>query len=70
MAVNKFQEVFQEDLSGVPPEREIVFGIELLLDTQPCLIHPYSITPTKLKELKEHVNELLANVLIKHSISP
>ena len=34
-----FPEVFPEDLPVLPPKREIEFGIDLLLDTQP--IHSY-----------------------------
>ena len=36
----EFLEVFLEDLSGVPPEREINFGIDLLSITQPISIPP------------------------------
>ena len=31
--VNEFQDVFLEDLPGIPPEREIDFGIDLFPDT-------------------------------------
>lgn len=37
-AVCEFLEVFPEDLPRVHPEREINFGIDLLLDTQPIFI--------------------------------
>ena len=33
--VCEFPELFQEDLPGVPPEREIDFGIDIFPDTQP-----------------------------------
>src|SRR5688572_32406654 len=39
--VNQFPDVFPEDLPGIPPEREIYFGIELLPDTNPISIPPY-----------------------------
>ena len=32
-AVCEFPELFPKNLPGVPPEREIDFGIDLLLDT-------------------------------------
>ena len=38
--VCEFPEVFPEDLPRVPYEREINFGIDLLLDTQPIYIPP------------------------------
>ena len=37
---------FPEDLPGVPPKREIDFGIDFLPDTQPICIHPYIMAPT------------------------
>ena len=33
--VCEFLEVFPEDLPGVPPEREIDFGIDLIQNTHP-----------------------------------
>ena len=39
-AVCEFPELFPKNLPGVPPEREIDFGIDLLLDTQPIYIPP------------------------------
>ncbi|WMV18884.1 hypothetical protein MTR67_012269 [Solanum verrucosum] len=39
--VNEFLEVFSKDLPGIPPEREIDFSVDLLLDTQPISIPPY-----------------------------
>ena len=50
--VNEFVDVFPEDLPGIPPEREIEFGIDLLPDTQPISIPPYRMAPAELKELK------------------
>ena len=38
--VRDFPEFFLDDLLGNPPEREIDFGIYLLLDTQPISISP------------------------------
>ncbi|XP_075088377.1 uncharacterized protein LOC142170378 [Nicotiana tabacum] len=50
--VNEFPEVFPEDLPGVPPDREINFGIDLLPGTKPISIPPYRMAPIDLKELK------------------
>ncbi|MDV3202286.1 MAG: hypothetical protein Q8887_02430 [Candidatus Phytoplasma australasiaticum] len=57
--VNDFPKVFLEDLLEVPPDREIDFGIDVLPHTQPISIPPYRIAPTKLKELKELLKDLL-----------
>ena len=50
--VSEFLKVFPNNLPGVPPKREIEFGIDLLPDTYPISIPPYRMGPTKLKELK------------------
>ena len=47
--VNEFPKVFPEDLSIVPPKREIDFGIHLLPDTQPKTIPPYKMAIAELK---------------------
>ena len=47
--VREFPEVFPNDLSGVSPEREIDFGIDLLPDTNPISIPPYRIATAELK---------------------
>ena len=53
LVVCEFPKVFSKDLLGVPPEREIDFGIDLLPDTQPISIPPYRMDLAELKELKE-----------------
>ena len=50
--VYEFLEVFLIDLPGVPPEREIDFGIYLLPDTQPISIPPYIMAPESLRNGK------------------
>ncbi|WMV19420.1 hypothetical protein MTR67_012805, partial [Solanum verrucosum] len=68
--VNEFLDVFSNDLPGVPPEREIDFGINLLPDTQPISIPPYHMAPVELKELKEQLRDLLEKGFIRPSQSP
>jgi len=51
--VNEFPDVFPEDLPGLPPEREIEFGIDVIPDTQPISIPPYGMAPAEIRELKE-----------------
>jgi hypothetical protein len=57
--VNEFPDVFLEELSGMPPNRDIEFVIELKLDTTPIYKTPYRMTTPELAELKEHIKELL-----------
>ncbi|KAH0768574.1 hypothetical protein KY285_004445 [Solanum tuberosum] len=71
--VREFLEVFPDDMPGIPPEREIDFGIDLLPDTQPISIPPYRMAPVelkKLKELKEQLKDLLDKGFIQPRISP
>ncbi|XP_069155665.1 uncharacterized protein [Solanum lycopersicum] len=45
-------DVFPNYLLGVPPPRDIDFGIDLEPNTRPILIPPYRTDPAELKELK------------------
>ncbi|KAH0725040.1 hypothetical protein KY284_000905 [Solanum tuberosum] len=66
--VSEFLEVFPIDLPGIPPEREIDFGIDLMPNTQPISIPPYRMALTELKELKEQLKDLLGKGFIQPSI--
>ena len=58
--VSEFSEVFPTDLSGLPPDRDIDFCIDMEPGTQPISIPPYCMEPTELKELKEQLQDLLS----------
>lgn len=68
--VNEFLEVFPDELPGIPPDREIDFGIDVLPDTQPISILLYRMAPAELRELKEQLKDLLENGFIRPSVSP
>ncbi|XP_070055922.1 uncharacterized protein [Nicotiana tomentosiformis] len=53
LVVQDFAYVFPADLSGMPPDRDIDFGIDLVLGTQPISIPLYRMALAELKELKE-----------------
>ncbi|KAF3657764.1 Protein transport protein-like [Capsicum annuum] len=55
---------------GIPPDREIEFGIDLLPNTQPISIPPYCMAPVELKVLKEQLKDLLDKGFIRPSVSP
>ncbi|XP_070054333.1 uncharacterized protein [Nicotiana tomentosiformis] len=57
-----FDVVFPDELPGIPPDREIDFGIDVMSDMHPISIPPYRIAPTELKELKEQLRDLLEKV--------
>ncbi|GKB57093.1 putative reverse transcriptase domain-containing protein [Tanacetum coccineum] len=49
--VRDFPEVFQDDLSGLPPIREIEFQIELTPKATPVAKSPYRLAPSEWEEL-------------------
>ncbi|XP_070034815.1 uncharacterized protein [Nicotiana tomentosiformis] len=53
--VQEFLDVFPADLSGMPLDRDIDFGIDLASGTQPVSIPPCHMAPTELKELKDQL---------------
>nr|GEY86938.1 reverse transcriptase [Tanacetum cinerariifolium] len=70
LIVRDFSDVFSEELPGIPPEREVEFGIELISGTQHISKAPYRMDPIELKELKEQLQELLDLGFIRPSVSP
>ena len=50
--MSEFLEVFPSGIPGIPLEREIDYGNDLLLETNPILIPPYQMSPVELKDLK------------------
>ncbi|XP_040940726.1 uncharacterized protein [Gossypium hirsutum] len=67
--VRKFQNVFPEELPGLPPKREVEFGIKLILGTAPVFIAPYRMAQKELTELKIQIKELLDHGFICPSVS-
>ena len=50
--VHEYVEVFPDDLSSMPPDRNIKFVIELQPGTTPISKRPYRMPPKELAELK------------------
>ena len=57
--VGEFEDVFPEELPGLPPNREVDFVIDLKPRTTPISKAPYRMAPAELKELKVQLQELL-----------
>ena len=68
--VNEFLEVLPNGHPGIPPKREVVFGIDLLPDTNPISMPPYRMASAEFKELKDQLKYLLDKGFIRPSISP
>ncbi|GJW01640.1 putative reverse transcriptase domain-containing protein [Tanacetum coccineum] len=68
--VQEFPEVFPEDLSGIPPTRQVEFQIDLVPSATPVAWAPYRLAPSKIKELAEQLQELTDKGFIRPSSSP
>ena len=67
--VRKFPDVFSDEISSMPPFREVEFCIELTPGATPISRAPYQIALTELKELKTQLEELLEKGYIRPSTS-
>ncbi|XP_022019608.1 uncharacterized protein LOC110919652 [Helianthus annuus] len=63
--VNEFPDVFPEELSGLPPEREVEFRIELNPGAKPVAKAPYRLAPTEMRELMTQLQDLLDKGFIR-----
>jgi hypothetical protein len=68
--VREFQDVFPQELPGMPPDGEIEFTIDLISGTSPIAQAPYKMGPKELVELKAQLDELDEKAFIRESISP
>ncbi|GJW76740.1 putative reverse transcriptase domain-containing protein [Tanacetum coccineum] len=68
--VRDFPDVFPEDLSGLPPTRQVEFQIDLIPGVAPVARAPYRLAPSKMKELSEQLKELSDKGFIRPSSSP
>jgi hypothetical protein len=68
--VCEFPDVFPEDLSGLPLERDVEFVIELKPNTTPISRRSNRMPPNELAELKIQLQDLLEKGFIRPSSSP
>lgn len=61
--------MFLNDLPGISPNREIDFGINLLLNTYPISIPLYRMALTEMRKLKKQLKNLLDMFFICSSVS-
>jgi hypothetical protein len=67
---HEFPDVFPEDLSGMPLDRDVEFTIELQPGIAPISKWAYKMTPKELTELKIQLKDLLDKGYIRLSSSP
>ena len=53
--VSEFVDVFPDELPGLPPHREVEFGIDLVPGATPISKAPYRLSSAELKELKQQL---------------
>jgi len=67
---NEYVDVFPDEVSGLPPSRDIDFTIDLILGAGPVSMAPYRMAPAELAKLKKQIEELLEKQFIRPSASP
>nr|GEU59036.1 retrotransposon protein, putative, Ty3-gypsy subclass [Tanacetum cinerariifolium] len=68
--VSRRDQVFCEDLPGLPPARPVEFQIDLISGDAPVARAPYQLASSEMKELSEQLQELFDKGFIRPSSSP
>ena len=68
--VCEYEDVFPDELSGLPSHIDVDFVIELHPSTSPISMTPHRMAPAELQELKVQLQELLDKGFIRPNTSP
>jgi hypothetical protein len=68
--VCEFPDVFPEELTELPPDRDVEFVIELTPRAGPVAKSPYRMSSDELDELKKQLKKLLEQGFVRPSASP
>ncbi|GKE69940.1 putative reverse transcriptase domain-containing protein, partial [Tanacetum coccineum] len=68
--VREFEDVFPEDLSGLPLQRKVEFRIDLVPGATPIAKSPYRLAPSEMQELSGQLQEFQDKGFIRPSPSP
>ena len=68
--VCEYANIFPDELPGLPPHRDVDFGIELHPGTLTISMIPHRMAPVELQELRVQLQELLDKGFIRPSTSP
>ena len=68
--VYEYEDVFRDELPGLPPQKVVDFYIELHPGISPISMTPHRMAPVELQELKVQLQELLDKGFIRPSTSP
>jgi len=61
--LKEYVDVFMEEISGLPPKRELDFTIELVPGVVPSSKAPYLMNILELNELKSQLKELMTRII-------
>ncbi|GKB23679.1 hypothetical protein Tco_0863080, partial [Tanacetum coccineum] len=68
--VRDFTNVFLEDLSRLPPQRQVEFRIDLIPEAMSVMKSTYRLTPSEMQELSEQLQEFQDKGFIRPSHFP
>ena len=68
--VCEYEDIFPNELPGLPPPRDVDFFIELYPGTSPISMTSHRMAPVELWELKVQIQELLGKGFIRPNTSP
>nr|GEU77087.1 putative reverse transcriptase domain-containing protein [Tanacetum cinerariifolium] len=68
--VRNFPNIFLEDLSGLPPPREVELRIDFIPGAMPVAKSPYHLAPVKMQELSNQLKEIQDKGFIQPSSLP
>ena len=68
--VCEYEDVFSDELPGLPPHRDVDFVIKLHLGTLPIFMTPHRMAPVELQERMVQIQDLLDRGFIRPSTSP
>ncbi|GJT75920.1 putative reverse transcriptase domain-containing protein [Tanacetum coccineum] len=65
VVTRNFSKVFPDDLSGLPPSREIEFRIDLIPGAMPVAKSPYRLAPSEMEELTKEEHEMHLGLILE-----
>jgi hypothetical protein len=68
--LREYKDVFPNEVSGLPPRRDVDFSIELVPGAVPISRAPYGMSTAELVELKLQLKEMLDKGYIRPNVSP
>ena len=68
LVVCEYEDVFSDELSGLPSHNDVDFVIELYPSTSPISMTPHRMAPVELQELKVQIQNCWTRVLLDRAL--